>query len=96
MKLTGVQHHNGIGLKERYHGPLRTIYRRIKKECPDIDDNFALKFAVKAMNDTVGPEGLVLLRPKKPPFLFLLILLLITSSSFSFPFNFFFLVFFSF
>ena len=59
MKLTGVQHHNGIGLCERYHGPLRTIYRRIKKECPDIENNLALKSAVKAMNDTVGPEGLV-------------------------------------
>ena len=24
MRLTGIQHHNGIGLCERYHGPLRT------------------------------------------------------------------------
>ena len=59
VKLTGIQHHNGIGLCERYHGPLRTIFRRIRKECPDIDKDLALKSAVKAMNDTVGPEGLV-------------------------------------
>ena len=59
MKLTGVQRHSGIGLCGRYHGLLRTIYRRIKKEFPDIDDNLALKSAVKAMNDTLGPEGLV-------------------------------------
>ena len=30
-----------------------------KKECPDIDDNLALESAVEAMNDTVGPGGLV-------------------------------------
>ena len=59
MKLTGVQHHNGFGLCKRFNCPLRSIYRRIKKECPGIDDNLALKSAVKAMNDTLGPEGLV-------------------------------------
>ena len=31
VQLTGIQHHNGIGLCERYHGPLRTIFRRIRK-----------------------------------------------------------------
>ena len=58
MKLTVIQHHNGIGLCERYHGPLSTTHRRIKRECPDIDDNLALKYAVKAMNVAVGPDEL--------------------------------------
>ena len=60
IKLTDVQHHSGIRLCERYHGPLRTTYRRIKKECSDVDDNLALESAVKAMNDTVAMEVLVL------------------------------------
>ena len=58
VKFTGLQHHNGIGLCERYRGPLRTIFRRIRKWCPDIDKEVALKSAAKAINDTLGPEGL--------------------------------------
>ena len=57
LKFSGVQHHKGISACERYHAPLRTIYCRIKIECSDIDENLALQSAVKAMNDTVGPEG---------------------------------------
>ena len=59
VNLTRVQHHNSTGICERYHGPLRTIFRRIRKECSDIHNELALKSAIKAMNDTVGLEGLV-------------------------------------
>ena len=30
-----------------------------KKEYPDIDDTFALKSALKDMNNNIGPEGIV-------------------------------------
>ena len=59
MKLTGIQHHGGIGLRERCHGPLGTVYRRIRKECLDIDETLALKSTIRAINDTVVPRGLV-------------------------------------
>lgn len=59
MKYSGVQHHNGIGVCKRYHGPLRTIFKKIRKECPDLLREIVLQSAVKAMNYTMGPEGLV-------------------------------------
>ncbi len=57
--LSGVHYHNGIIVCERYHAPLGTIYWCIRIECPEVDENLALQSAVKAMNDTVAPEGLV-------------------------------------
>eukprot|EP00171_Calliarthron_tuberculosum_P008498 IDg8498t1 len=59
LKFSGTQHHNGLAIVERYHAPLRTIYRRVKIECPELGSGLILQSAVKAMNDTVGPEGLV-------------------------------------
>lgn len=59
VQLSGVESHNAIGVGERYHDPLRRIFLRIFEDVPDIDQNIALQLAVKAMNDTVGPEGLV-------------------------------------
>lgn len=60
VKLSGVQHHNGISVNECYHAPLRNIHSKILEEYPDIPQYFGLKTAVKAVNDTAGPEGLVL------------------------------------
>jgi hypothetical protein len=45
---------------ERYHGPLRIAYSRIRQELSNsaTSDAEVLLFAVKAVNDTAGPEGL--------------------------------------
>jgi hypothetical protein len=43
---------------ERYHGPLRVSFNRIKLELKDASDEDILQQAVKVVNDTVGPEGL--------------------------------------
>lgn len=44
---------------ERYHGPLRTAFLKIRDALSTSDsDNECLQMAVKAVNDTVGPEGL--------------------------------------
>lgn len=59
LKFSGVQHHNGIGIGERYHAPLRNIYRKIEIEYTNMAPTLILKTAIKAMNDTIGPEGLV-------------------------------------
>ena len=37
----------------------RTTWLKIKERHPRINDDLALALAAKAMNDTVGPEGLV-------------------------------------
>jgi len=44
---------------ERYHGPLRVSYLKIRDSLPRNEtDADCLKMAIKAVNDTVGPEGL--------------------------------------
>ena len=44
---------------ERYHGPLRNTYTKIRECMPRTEtDADCLQLAVKCLNDTVGPEGL--------------------------------------
>ncbi len=59
LKFSGVQHHHGISLCERYHVPLRNIFRKVEIQCPTMEPEAILKVSIKAMNDTLGPEGLV-------------------------------------
>jgi hypothetical protein len=54
-----VEAHWSIGAVERYHAVLRRAYEIVNAEIPDIDANIALQMAVKAVNDTAGPDGLV-------------------------------------
>ena len=58
-KSVPVEAHNSIGMVERYHGPLRRIYRIITTELPDISKDMALQMAFKAINDSAGPDGLI-------------------------------------
>ncbi len=59
LKFSSVQHHNGISSCERFHAPLRNIYRKIELGCPPIERDLVLQTAIKSMNDIIGPEGLV-------------------------------------
>ncbi|KAL3713545.1 hypothetical protein TMatcc_002248 [Talaromyces marneffei ATCC 18224] len=54
-----VEAHWSIGAVERYHAVLRGSYEIMKEELPDISAEAALQMAVKAVNDTAGPDGLV-------------------------------------
>ncbi|KAE8549770.1 hypothetical protein EYB25_008294 [Talaromyces marneffei] len=54
-----VEAHWSIGAVERYHAVLRRSYEIMKEELPDISTEAALQIAVKAVNDTAGPDGLV-------------------------------------
>jgi len=45
---------------EHYYGPLRYIYYIIIIELPDINKDIALQMAFKAINNSVGPNGLIL------------------------------------
>jgi hypothetical protein len=49
-----------VGIIERYHGPIRRAYTIITAKIPDISKDMALQMAFKAINDTAGPNGLVL------------------------------------
>jgi hypothetical protein len=61
VKEVPVEAHYSIGKTERYHNPLRRVYKIIRTELRDeeIDDATCLQMAVKAINDTAGPDGLV-------------------------------------
>lgn len=54
-----VESPNYLTIVERYHDPVRRAYRIIKAEAPDLDKEASLQSNVKAMNDSVGPDGLV-------------------------------------
>ena len=59
VQRTGVEAHSSLGLGERYHQPLRTTYRKLMLAHPGADKELTLAVTVKAMNDTLGPEGIV-------------------------------------
>ena len=55
-----VEAYNSISLVERYYSPLRRIYKIITEELKDLNKDTALQMAFKALNNTAGPNGLVL------------------------------------
>ncbi|KAF5503979.1 hypothetical protein CGCF413_v004518 [Colletotrichum fructicola] len=59
IKEIPIEAHNSIGKVERYHKPLRRAYEIIKAEDPSLRPEVALQMAIKAINDTAGPNGLV-------------------------------------
>jgi hypothetical protein len=54
-----VEAHWSIGAVERYHAVLRRSYDIISEEVPELAPEMALQMAVKAVNDTAGPDGYV-------------------------------------
>jgi hypothetical protein len=59
IKAVLVEAHWSVGLVERAHPALRRAYQIITDKCKDIHKELALQMAVKAVNDTAGPDGLV-------------------------------------
>jgi hypothetical protein len=55
-----VEAHHSIGKIEKYHGPVRRAYEIIMKKLGTaISPPNALQMAIKSVNDTAGPNGLV-------------------------------------
>ena len=59
VEKSGIQSHNSLGIGERYHKPQRDTYRKLKIHLPSMQHQFLLTMAVKAMNETLVPEGTV-------------------------------------
>ncbi len=59
VQTSGVELHNSLGSGEWYHAPLCRIFNKIKHANPKMDRKIALRISVKAMNATMGPNGLV-------------------------------------
>jgi hypothetical protein len=58
VKEVPVEAHNSVGLVERYHAPLRRAFKIFQED--GFDREVALQMAVKAVNDTAGPDRLIL------------------------------------
>ncbi|XMA09892.1 hypothetical protein WAI453_002683 [Rhynchosporium graminicola] len=56
-----VEAHNAVGKVERYHGMLRRAYEIIEDELKGqgVSREVMLQMAIKAINNTAGPKGLV-------------------------------------
>ncbi|OXV11340.1 hypothetical protein Egran_00899 [Elaphomyces granulatus] len=62
-KCVPVEAHQSIGIVERYHAPLRRAYSVISEELKatgtGVNRDMVLQMAIKAVNDTAGPDGLI-------------------------------------
>jgi hypothetical protein len=56
-----VKAYNSVGQVERYYAPLRHIYKIIQNKLKDkhINKEIMLQIAIKAINDSAGPNGIV-------------------------------------
>jgi hypothetical protein len=56
-----IEAHNSMGKVERYHAPLQQAYEIIhdKIGSKQIDKEMILQMAIKAVNDTAGPNEIV-------------------------------------
>ena len=59
LQKSGVESHNSLGTGERYHQPLRRVFSVLRARRPNLDPEVLLRYAIKGINDTMGPEGLV-------------------------------------
>ena len=59
VKNAPVEAHHSIGMVERSYGPLRQVYSIITTKIPGIEPESALQMSFKAINNLLGPNGLV-------------------------------------
>lgn len=58
LKHTGTESHNSLGSDETYHALMRRVYCKTRAEHPTVPEDVSLALTVKAINSTVGPDGL--------------------------------------
>ena len=58
-KAVPVEVHWSVGLVKQAHSALQRAYQIITDECKDIQKELALQMAIKAINNTAGPNGLI-------------------------------------
>lgn len=59
LRLSGVKAHSSLGIGELLHDPFHRIYRKIRHCHANVPPRMVLKVAIKAMNDTIGENGIV-------------------------------------
>ena len=59
VKEVPIKVYNSIGKVEWYYMPLYHIYKIISSELKGVSEELTLQMAVKAINDSTGPDRLV-------------------------------------
>jgi hypothetical protein len=59
QRFTAVESHHSLGVNERAHCILRRVYLKTRNDHPNLSQELALRYSVKAINETTGPSGLV-------------------------------------
>jgi len=59
VKEVPVKAHNSVRKVEWYHALLRRVYKIISLELEDTSEKLTLQIAIKAINDSAGPDRLV-------------------------------------
>ena len=60
VKEVPIEAHNSIGKVEQYHALLHRAFEVIREELRDKTNlDLFLQMAIKAINDTAGPDGIV-------------------------------------
>ena len=59
VKEVPVKAHNSVGKVERYYVLLRRAYKIISLELKGASEELILQIAVKAVNDSAGPDRLI-------------------------------------
>ena len=58
LRHTGTESHNSLGAGETYHALLRRVYSKTRHEHDGLNPGLCLRISIKAINSTVGPDGL--------------------------------------
>ena len=59
LKEVPIEAHHSIGKAEKYHGTIKRAYEILSVELRNVAAEKILQMAVKAVNDTAGPDSLV-------------------------------------
>jgi len=59
VKEVPIEAHNNVGKVEQYHMPLCCAYKIISSELKGANKELILQMAVKAVNNSAGPDGLI-------------------------------------
>ena len=56
-----IEAHNSVGIVERYYSLIRRAYLIITTEISSLEKDIVLQIAFKAINDSAGLNGLILI-----------------------------------
>ena len=59
VKIVPIKAYNSIGIVKQYYRPIRRVYLIITTKICNINKRMVLQIAFKAINDSIGPNGLV-------------------------------------